>query len=239
MGCASAQKSGDHEHHHKLAKPPSTTLLVPSPIEVQPSMAANKNINVLACSKNVVILFSVELLSVKGRCRNLLKKQHVLERFVIGNTMNSVDVVDFGSIPTTTIHQKEETLEKIVPARQILQQQILIEATSLPRRLTHLLWMGLGFLRVHVKDDEFWSGVPVPEPQCRDLGFGIDSLASGLGRFRKVLESFDVGRRIDELKEQKAAIIVEESDIEGELWWDLSSIDKLMSRSLVSWQDLW
>lgn len=38
----SAQKSGDHEHHHRLAKPPSTTLLAPSPIEVQPSMAANK-----------------------------------------------------------------------------------------------------------------------------------------------------------------------------------------------------
>lgn len=76
-------------------------------------------------------------------------------------------------------------------------------------------------------------------PECRDLGFGIDSLASGLGRFRKVLESFDLGRRIDELKEQKAAIIVEESNIEGELWWDLGSIDKLMSRSLVSWQDLW
>lgn len=75
--------------------------------------------------------------------------------------------------------------------------------------------------------------------ECRDLGFGIDSLANGLGRFRKVLESFDLGRRIDELKEQKAAIIVEESNIEGELWWDLGSIDKLMSRSLVSWQDLW
>ncbi|KAJ6896777.1 hypothetical protein NC651_022842 [Populus alba x Populus x berolinensis] len=49
--------------------------------------------------------------------------------------------------------------------------------------------MGLGFLRIHVKDGEFWSGFPVPEPQCRDLGFGIDSLANGLGRFRNVLES--------------------------------------------------
>lgn len=72
-------------------------------------------------------------------------------------------------------------------------------------------------------------------PECRDLGFGIDSLANVLGRFRKVLESFDLGRRIDELKEQKAIIIVGESNIERELWWDLSSIDKLMSRSLVSW----
>lgn len=71
--------------------------------------------------------------------------------------------------------------------------------------------------------------------ECRDLGFGIDSLASGLGRFRKVLESFDLGRRIDELKEQKAVNIVGESNIERELWWDLSSIDKLMSRRLVSW----
>lgn len=72
-------------------------------------------------------------------------------------------------------------------------------------------------------------------PECRDLGFGIDSLANVLGRFRKELESFDLGRRIDELKEQKAIIIVGESNIERELWWDLSSIDKLMSRSLVSW----
>lgn len=71
--------------------------------------------------------------------------------------------------------------------------------------------------------------------ECRDLGFGIDSLANGLGRFRKVLESFDLGRRIDELKEQKAVNIVGESNIERELWWDLSSIDKLMSRRLVSW----
>lgn len=45
-------------------------------------------------------------------------------------------------------------------------------------------------------------------PECRDLGFGIDSLANVLGRFRKVLESFDLGRRIDELKEQKVIIIV-------------------------------
>ncbi|KAG6761608.1 hypothetical protein POTOM_034836 [Populus tomentosa] len=150
-------------------------------------------------------------------------------------------------IPSTTIHQKEETVEKIVPARQILQQQILIEATSLPGCLTHPLWMGLGFLRCLQVEMRgaistvflCWSVMIVAFPGFMDLGFGIDSLANGLGRFRKVLESFDLGRRIDELKEQKAAIIVEESDIEGELWWDLSSIDKLMSRSLVSWQDLW
>ncbi|KAG6762921.1 hypothetical protein POTOM_033448 [Populus tomentosa] len=185
-------------------------------------------------------------------------------------------------IPSTAIHQKEETIEKIVPARQILQQQILIEATSLPGCLTHPLWMGLGFLRCLQVEMRgaistvflCWSVMIAAFPgfmqrmvssgevflslnlirlflfltylerlgllvECRDLGFRIDSLANGLGRFRKVLESFDLGRRIDELKEQKAAIIVEESNIEGELWWDLGSIDKLMSRSLVSWQDLW
>ncbi|KAG5239051.1 hypothetical protein IMY05_009G0105300 [Salix suchowensis] len=53
-------------------------------------------------------------------------------------------------------------------------------------------------------------------PECRDLDFGIDSLANGLGR----------------LKEQKAINIVGESNIERKLWWDLGSIDMLMSRSV-------
>ncbi|KAB5541512.1 hypothetical protein DKX38_014486 [Salix brachista] len=65
-------------------------------------------------------------------------------------------------------------------------------------------------------------------PECRDLDFGIDSLVNGLGR----VGSFDLGRRIDELKEQKAINIVGESNIERKLWWDLGSIDMLMSRSV-------
>uniref|UniRef100_A0A6N2L818 Uncharacterized protein n=1 Tax=Salix viminalis TaxID=40686 RepID=A0A6N2L818_SALVM len=95
---------------------------------------------------------------------------------------------------------------------------------------------------VHVNDCEFWSGVILTLTLVRlflfltyleRLGllgssFGIDSLANGLGR----VGSFDLGRRIDELKEQKAINIVGESNIERKLWWDLGSIDMLMSRSV-------
>ncbi|KAJ6310780.1 hypothetical protein OIU76_015486 [Salix suchowensis] len=73
-----------------------------------------------------------------------------------------------------------------------------------------------------------WSVMIVAFPGSMDLDFGIDSLVNGLGR----VGSFDLGRRIDELKEQKAINIVGESNIERKLWWDLGSIDMLMSRSV-------
>uniref|UniRef100_A0A6N2L4Y3 Uncharacterized protein n=1 Tax=Salix viminalis TaxID=40686 RepID=A0A6N2L4Y3_SALVM len=215
------------------------------------------------------------------------EEQHVLSRFVIGDSMNSADAVDFGSTDATAITHprwrwltgrvvplgwniedvplKEEIAEDIFNARQILQQQIM--APSLPGCLTSSIWMGLGLLRclqvvmrgyvhcfhvlecydrclprVHVNDCEFWSGVILTLTLVRlflfltyleRLGllgssFGIDSLANGLGR----VGSFDLGRRIDELKEQKAINIVGESNIERKLWWDLGSIDMLMSRSV-------
>jgi hypothetical protein len=68
--------------------------------------------------------------------------------------------------------------------------------------------------------------------KCRDLGFGIDSLANEHKRVRKLLESFDIDRMIDELKEKKAIIIEGKSNIER--GWDLSGIDKLMSQRLFS-----
>jgi hypothetical protein len=60
-------------------------------------------------------------------------------------------------------------------------------------------------------------------PNCRDLGFGIDSLANEHKRVRKLLEFFDIDRMIDELKEKKAIIIEGKSNIErvvvGSQWY--------------------
>jgi hypothetical protein len=59
--------------------------------------------------------------------------------------------------------------------------------------------------------------------KCRDLGFGIDSLANEHKRVRKLLEFFDIDRMIDELKEKKAIIIEGKSNIErvvvGSQWY--------------------
>jgi hypothetical protein len=51
-------------------------------------------------------------------------------------------------------------------------------------------------------------------PKCRDLGFGIDSLTNEHIRVRKLLESFDIDRMIDEIKEENAIIIEGKSNIE-------------------------
>jgi hypothetical protein len=59
--------------------------------------------------------------------------------------------------------------------------------------------------------------------KCRDLGFGIYSLANEHKRVRKLLEFFDIDRMIDELKEKKAIIIEGKSNIErvvvGSQWY--------------------
>ncbi|KAJ6671469.1 hypothetical protein OIU85_015231 [Salix viminalis] len=119
------------------------------------------------------------------------EEQHVLSRFVIGDSMNSADAVDFGSTDATAItHPRWRWLTgRVIP---------------------------LGW---NIEDVPLSVGI---------WSFGIDSLVNGLGR----VGSFDLGRRIDELKVKKAINIVGESNIERKLWWDLGSIDMLMSRSV-------
>jgi hypothetical protein len=51
------------------------------------------------------------------------------------------------SIPPSSRGPRSPLIEHIDIVINSDQQQILIEATSLPRCLTHPLWMGLGFLR--------------------------------------------------------------------------------------------
>ncbi|KAJ6346119.1 hypothetical protein OIU78_008697 [Salix suchowensis] len=158
--------------------------------------------------------------------------------------MNSADAVDFGSTDATAItHPRRRWLTgRVIPLGWNIEDVPLVDP-SIADHGTFPPWVsykftldGAGTSEVPPDGDAramstvfmCWSVMIVAFPGSMDLDFGIDSLANGLGR----VGSFDLGRRIDELKEQKAVNIVGESNIERKLWWDLGSIDMLMSRSV-------
>ncbi|KAJ6716874.1 hypothetical protein OIU74_009399 [Salix koriyanagi] len=171
--------------------------------------------------------------------------------------MNSAYAVDFGSTDATAItHPRRRWLTgRVIPLGWNIEDVPLVGRVNVERRsVVPLLGKGSS-IQPRIPLLEHIDIVINSDPSTADHGtfpprvsykFTLDAAGTsevppdGDARamstvfmcWSVMIVAFPGSMRIDELKEQKAINIVGESNIERKLWWDLGSIDMLMSRSV-------